>query len=85
MHIYVIMSSDSGESTAESMALISNSSMKRVATMGLMGDPIAALCSSNLFLMMVMVDSIGTDVKSAETSHEVTHSSGSNPLYHHRS
>ena len=31
---------------------------------------------SNFFLMMVIADSIGTDVKSAETSYEVIHSVG---------
>ena len=30
--------------------------------------------NSSLFLMMVMADSMGTDVKSAETSYEVIHS-----------
>ena len=35
--------------------------------------------SSNFLLMMVMASgSIGTDVKSAETSYEVTHSPGCN-------
>ena len=34
--------------------------------------------SSNFLLMMVMADSIGTDVKSAETTYEVTHSPGCN-------
>ena len=32
--------------------------------------------NSNFFLMMAMADSIGTDVKSAETSYEVIHSVG---------
>ena len=34
--------------------------------------------NSNLFLMMVMADSMDTDVKSAETSYEVIHSVGCN-------
>ena len=36
--------------------------------------------NSNFFLMMVMAESIGTDVKSAETSYEVIHSVGCNMI-----
>ena len=34
--------------------------------------------NSNLFLVMVMADSVGTNVNSAETSYEVMHSVGCN-------